>query len=86
MTGMVETARRNLGELAAIAKKTEETERRILDRAQELLSDIEGKLSDARTAAMSGDDGAKKKYTDMIEERGRLYQVIASAQSALGSS
>jgi len=81
----IENSRRQLGELAAMAKQTEDMERKILARAEELLSDIDEQISDARVAAISGDDAAKQRYSDMIEERGRLHQVIASSRAAIGT-
>lgn len=80
----IDNTRRQLGELGAMAKQTSDMERRILDIAERRLSEIERQISDARGAAMAGDDAAKDKYTDMIEERGRLNQVIARAKTVLG--
>ena len=85
MKQQIENSRRQLGELAAMAKQTEDMERKILARAEELLSDIDEQISDARVAAISGDDAAKQRYSDMIEERGRLHQVIASSRAAIGT-
>lgn len=83
MKDRIETTRRQLGELGAMAHQTEAMERRILTRAQELLADVEGKMEASRTKALSGGDGEKQSYMDLVEERGRLQQVIAEAQSAL---
>ena len=79
----IENTRRQLGELGTMSAQTEAMERQILERAQKLLGDIEGKLDQARVDAMSGDDAAKAAYTGMVEERGRLQQVIAQAHSVL---
>lgn len=79
----IETTRRQLGELGAMAAQNEAMERQILERAQDLLADVEGKIDAARAEAMAGDDAAKQRYTDMVEERGRLHQVIAQAQAVL---
>lgn len=79
----IENTRRQLGELGAMQAQTEAMERQILERAQKQLADIEGKLDGARADAMVGDDTAKQHYTDMVEERGRLQQVIAQANSVL---
>ena len=79
----IENTRRQLGELGAMAAQNEAMERQILERAQGMLADIEGKIDAARAEAMAGDDAAKQRYTDMVEERGRLQQVIAQAQAVL---
>lgn len=86
MQAHVENTRRQLGELGAMAKQTEDMERRILSLAEERLSGIEGQLSEARVAALTGDDAAKQRYTDLVDERGRLNQVIAQAHAALGNA
>lgn len=72
------------GELGVMAAQTEAMERKILARAQELLSDVEGKLDKARVEAMTGDDDAKIHYAGMIEVRSRLQQVIVHAKMVLG--
>ena len=78
----IENARRHLGELGAMAAQTEAAERKILARAQSLLSEVEGKIEEARAGALTSDEGGEA-YTDLIEERGRLLQVIANAEQAL---
>lgn len=75
----IEDTRRQLGELAAMAEQTEAAERKILARAKVLLADIEGKIK-SEWAAGIANDKAQLRYTDMLEERGRLLQVIAQAR------
>lgn len=75
----IEDTRRQLGELAAMAEQTEAAERKILARAEVLLADIEGKIK-SEWAAGIANDKAQLRYTDMLEERGRLLQVIAQAR------
>lgn len=82
----IENTRRQLGELAAMARQTEDMERKILAHAEELLSEVEQQISDARIAALSGDGEVKQRYMDLIEERGRLNQVIAASKAALPAS
>ena len=82
----IENTRRQLGELAAMSAQTEAMERKILERAQHQLAQIEGAIDNARVDAMVGDDEAKQRYTHMVEERGRLQHVIAQANSVLGSA
>ncbi len=83
MNQHIEDTRRQLGELAAMAAQTEAMERTILAHADALLADIEGKIDAARNEALAGDDPAKERYADMVEERGRLQQVIAQARAVL---
>jgi len=82
----IDTTRRQLGELGAMARQTEDMERRILSLAQSRLSDVEAKIGEARVAALTGDDAAKADYTALIEERGKLNQVIATARAVLDPS
>jgi len=79
----IETTRRQLGELGAMAHQTDAMERKILERAQHHLKQIEGAIDNARADAMAGDGDAKQRYTDMVEERGRLHHVISQANSVL---
>ena len=82
MNPHIEDTRRQLGELAAVAELTEATERKILARAEVLLADIEDKIK-SEWAAGIANDKAQLRYTDMLEERGRLLQVIAQARQVL---
>lgn len=79
MKDHIETTRRQLGELGAMSAQNEAMERQILERAEKLLSEVEGKM-DAARAASHKDPQA---YTDLVEERGRLQQVIAQARAIL---
>lgn len=80
----IENTRRQLGELRAMAHQTEAMERKILDRAQSLLADVEKKIEAARPLALV--PGAKEadEYQDLVAERGRLHVVIAQANKVLG--
>lgn len=84
MQAHVETTRRQLGELGAMAKQCEDMERRILSLAERRLSEICAQIPDARAAAMAGGDKEKDRYADLIDERGRLNLVIARSRAALG--
>lgn len=79
---MMDTPRRNLGELAQLSQRTEADERRILQQAQEMLTKVEGEMDGARTAALGAPADAER-YQELVEERGRLQQVIAQAQQVL---
>jgi len=84
----IENTRRQLGELGAMAHQTEQAERDILARAEKRLVEVEAELSDgeARRRGLAGDEAAQHKYLHLIEERGRLHQVIASARHVLGEA
>lgn len=83
MQNHIENTRRKLGELGAMSQQTEAMERKILARAEQLLSEVEGKLGGARVKAMTGNDDDKDYYTELVGERGRLQIVIANAKKAL---
>lgn len=79
----IENTRRQLGELGAMAHQTEAMERKILERAEALLADLEKKIETTRQMALV--PGAKEagEYQELIMERGRLHQVIAQARANL---
>ena len=82
----IDNARRQLGELGAMAHQTEAMERKILDRAEGLLADVEKKIEATRPLALVPDAKEAGEYQELIMERGRLHQVIAQARQALGST
>lgn len=84
----IDDTRRKLGELAVMADRTAEDERRIMERAQELLNEVEAELKDGevRRLAVEGDEAAEARYEHLVSERGRLNQVIATARQALESA
>ncbi len=75
----ISSIRRQLGELSVLATQTDAMERKILARAEELLAEVEAKIEPAPTASASDPDA----YSEVIEERGRLPQVIAQARAML---
>lgn len=81
----INTTRRHLGELGAMSAQNEAAERKILARAESMLSDVQEKIEAARPRAMTDGDGAQV-YTDLVMERGRLQHVIARAKQVLGAS
>lgn len=83
MNQHIDNTRRQLGELAGLAAQVEAAERKILAQAEAMLAKVEQGLDAARAAAMSGDDATKDRYLGMVEERGRLQQVIAQARAVL---
>lgn len=75
----IDNTRRQLGELGAMAAKTEAAERRILKRAEEMLAEVEGKIEKARADVVSNPEA----YMHLIEERGRIQQIVAQAKAVL---
>lgn len=76
----IDTTRRHLGELAAMSHQTQEAERLILAKAEEMLDQVQKDLSKAATAALTG---GEDRYQHLIAERGRLQLVIAQARKNL---
>jgi hypothetical protein len=79
----IDTTRRQLGELGAMQAQTEDMERRILSIATARLDALQEGLQAARVEAISGDEQAKQRYTNMVHECGTLRQVIATAHANL---
>jgi hypothetical protein len=80
MQSQIDQAHHHLGELASLSHQTQEAERKILDRAQARLKEVEQSIADTRKTALTGggDD-----YMALIQERGQLHQVIALARHNL---
>lgn len=76
----INTTTKHLGELAAMSHQTQEAERRILARAQEMLEQVERDLPSARAKA---NNGGGDEYMDLVAQRGQLNQVIALARQRL---
>lgn len=79
---MMDTPRRHLGELAGLASRTEEDERRILGQAEKLLEKVLSELPAAQRAAL-GSPADAEHFQGLTEERGRLERVIAQARAVL---
>jgi hypothetical protein len=73
----IDTTHKHLGELAAMSHQTQEAERRILARAEEMLEQVQTDLKAAAGTALTTGGQA---YQDLIAEQGRLQQVIAQAR------
>lgn len=74
-----------LGELGVMAEQTTAMSHQIFERAQEQLSKLESGLDAARVQALAGNDEDKDRYQQLIEERGRLQHVIATAREELAT-
>ncbi len=71
-----------LGDLSALASKTEAAERRILAQAERRLDVIAGRLDEIRPRALL-DDALSDEYQRLILERGKLNLVVAQARRVL---
>lgn len=83
MNANIESARKQLSDLATLAAQTERMERAILAGAEGRLKIVEGELKQLPASKAFGDKGAAKKYQELIEERGLLEQVILKARAVL---
>lgn len=79
----IKNTRRQLGELGAMAQQTEAAERKILERAESMLGEVQKKIDAARPRALVPGAQEAGQYQDLIMERGRLQQVIAQAKAVL---
>ena len=80
MRDHIEATHAHLGELAVMSRQTQAAEQKILDKATELLAQVQKDLDAARADALTGKDS---RYMDLVAERGRLQQVIARARQNL---
>lgn len=85
MNAHIETARRQLSDLASLADQTERMERTILESATSRLKAVESELDNLKGTAIT-DPQSSDRYQELTEERGLLHQVIARAQAELGHS
>jgi len=76
--------RTHLGRLHGLAAKTEAAERRILERAEARIEEVNGLIDRARPGAEVAPDAAQDRYLALVEERGQLNTVIAKARQVLG--
>lgn len=73
-----------LGELGALASKTETAERRILESAEQRLQEVQQQIDRLQVGIDTAPDEEQQRYTDLVTERGQLHQVIAKSKQALG--
>jgi len=67
-----------LGDLSVLARRCNDADKRIYDRAVERDGEVSAKLDELRGQALS-DDGVAKEYHDLVLERGKLAKVIGLA-------
>lgn len=82
MKAHIENTRRQLGELGAMAQKTEEAERDILARAEKREGEVSSRIEELRPKVHT-DEAAATEYTELVDELGKLHTVIAKANQAL---
>lgn len=80
MTEHLDKTRARLGDLAGLAGKTEDAERRILASAEKRLKAVQTEIEGLGAVEFSPKED---RYTDLIAERGQLNVVIAKARRAL---
>lgn len=83
MKAHIEKTRASLGELGALADKTEKAERAILKQAEKRLADVSTLIERARPGVEAADDAGQQRYLDLVAERGQLHTVIAKARQTL---
>lgn len=81
----ISDTRAHLGELDGLAKKTEASERGILQRATARLEQVEAMIERQRPGVEAAPDSAQDRYVTLVEERGRLQIVIAKSKEALSA-
>lgn len=86
MKAQMDKVRNHLGDLGALAGKTELAEKQILAQAQKRLTEVETAIQRARPGVEAAPETAQDRYLDLLKERGQLNIVISKAQHALGLS
>lgn len=76
--------RRQLGDLGALAARTEAAERRILSSAESRLDAVQAALDKMESDMALASDEIEDRYLELVEERGRLNKVIGKARQSLG--
>lgn len=71
-----------LGDLSALASKTDAAERRILEQAEKQLGEIATRIDEIRPRVLL-DDALSDEYQRLILERGKLNLVVAQARRVL---
>lgn len=83
MSRHIARARKQLTDLHGLASTTEQAERRILQRAEARLSEVNAQLERLRPGVEAAPDASQDRYLALVEERGQLNTVIAKARQAL---
>lgn len=73
---------KSMARAEALSRRIDATERQIMRSAEARLSQVDKELNRIRAASVTT-PGVDGQYQDLIEERGRLNQVIAASSRAL---
>lgn len=82
MQKFMQDTRRKIESLAALERKTRESEKRILASAMKRRAWVNDQIASLRGKVV-GDDDAAERYQGMIHERGQLDTVIQNSRKAL---
>jgi len=77
--------RARLGQLQALASKTEADERAILKKAEARLVEVNAGIERHRPGVESAPEASQDRYLSLVEERGQLHKVIAKSRTHLPS-
>ena len=73
----IKQSRNQLGELAVLQHRIDESERRLLKRAETRLDEVNASIQQIRSSALHH----SREYQDLIQERGQLHMIIAQAKA-----
>lgn len=76
----------HLGELGALAAKTDAAEKKILKRAVARLSEVNDAIEKKSGSAEFAKSEAQDEYLDLVAERGKLTTIIAKSRAILEKS
>lgn len=74
------TSRKQLGDLAVMQNRINESERMILRRAEIRLNEVNARIQEIWSSAISS---RSREYMDLMQERGILNMVIAQARETI---
>lgn len=75
----INQSRNQLGELAVMRHRINESERLILKRAEMRLDEVNAGIQKIRSSALDH----SQEYRDLIKERGQLHIIIAQAKASI---
>lgn len=79
----ISNSRARLGQLHALASKTESDERAILKKAEARLVEVSAGIERHRPGVESAPEASQDRYLSLVEERGQLHKIIAKAKANL---
>ena len=75
----INRTRKNIGELAAMQRRINESEKLILKRAEIRLNEVNRRIHEIGPSALD----RSREYMDLMHERGVLHRVIAQARASI---